>query len=90
MSVAWLNPRATLDAATRTVRAEFEIRNLTEESWRAADGFGIGYHLFDRANGTLIVDGARVRLESDVEPGGAAHVVPLVTAGPGLIERNCA
>jgi lipopolysaccharide transport system permease protein len=74
MSVAWLNPRAALDAATRTVRAEFEIRNLTEETWRAADGFGIGYHLFDRANGTLIVDGARVRLERDVEPGGQARV----------------
>ena len=74
MSVAWLNPRAALDAATRTVRAEFEIRNLTEETWRAGDGFGIGYHLFDRASGTLIVDGARVRLERDVGPGGQAHV----------------
>ena len=74
MSVAWLNPQAALDAATRTVRAEFEIRNLTEETWRAADGFGIGYHLFDRTSGTLIVDGARVRLEHDVEPGGEAHV----------------
>jgi len=72
--VAWLNPRAALDAATRTVRVEFEIRNLTEETWRAAGGFGIGYHLFDRTSGTLIVDGARTRLEHDVEPGGEAHV----------------
>jgi lipopolysaccharide transport system permease protein len=74
MSVAWLNPRATLDRATRTVRAEFTIRNLTEETWRAAEGFGVGYHLFDRATGTLIVDGDRVQLERDVEPGGEAQV----------------
>jgi len=74
MSVAWLNPKAALDSGTRTVHAEFAIRNLTEETWRAGNNFGIGYHLFDRASGTLIVDGERVRLERDVEPGGEAQV----------------
>ena len=29
----------------------------------------MGYHLFDAATGTLIVDGARVHPERDVEPG---------------------
>ena len=44
------------------------------ETWRAADGFGIGYQLFDADTGTLIVDGPRVHPERDVKPGETAHV----------------
>ena len=45
------------------------VRNQSNETWRAEDGFGIGYHLFDADTGTLIVDGARVHPERDVAPG---------------------
>ncbi|MBZ5728633.1 MAG: ABC transporter permease [Acidobacteriia bacterium] len=69
MSAAYIDPHVKLDAATRTARAEFTIRNLSSETWRAAEGFGIGYHLFDAETGTLIVDGARLRPERDVAPG---------------------
>src|SRR5205823_2605716 len=37
-------------------------------------GFGFGYHLFDAASGTLIVDGARVPPENDVKPGQTTRV----------------
>jgi lipopolysaccharide transport system permease protein len=43
-------------------------------AWRAAEGFGIGYHVFDAETGTVIVDGARVRPERDVEPGERVRV----------------
>jgi len=69
-----MNPRVALDAESLTVRAEFEIRNDSEETWRAAEGFRVGYHLFDAETGTLIVDGAHVALDRDVEPGESAPV----------------
>jgi lipopolysaccharide transport system permease protein len=69
MSVAYLSPEVGLDQGTRTAHAEFEIQNDSPEVWRAAEGFGIGYHLFDADSGTLIVDGARVAPERDVKPG---------------------
>src|SRR6185436_11683733 len=48
---------------------EFRVRNESGETWRAADGFAISYHLFDAETGTLLVDGVRVHPESDVQPG---------------------
>jgi lipopolysaccharide transport system permease protein len=52
---------------------EFDIRNDSQETWRASEGFGIGYQLFD-SDGTLVVDGARAHPERDVKPGETAHV----------------
>ena len=69
MSAAYLDPQIRLDADAHRAHAEFTIRNDSEETWRPAEGFGIGYHLFDAETGTLIVDGARVRPEHDVKPG---------------------
>jgi len=53
---------------------EFDVRNDSGETWRAEDGFGIGYQVFDADTGTLIVDGARMQPERDVKPGETAHV----------------
>jgi lipopolysaccharide transport system permease protein len=69
MSAAYLSPEVKLDAGKRTAHAEFEIQNDSQAVWRAAEGFGVGYHLFDADTGTLIVDGARVHPEGDVKPG---------------------
>lgn len=52
----------------------FEIRNDSGATWRAGEGFRIGYHLFDADTGTLIVDGPRVSLKRDVKPGEWAGV----------------
>ncbi len=74
MSAAYLEPRVKLDAAAHAVHAEFEMRNESAETWRAADGFAVGYHLFDADTGTLIVDGPRVQPERDLKPGETLRV----------------
>ncbi|MCU1235101.1 MAG: type transporter [Candidatus Solibacter sp.] len=74
MSAAYLEPSVKLDAATRMAHADFEVRNDSLDTWRAAEGFGIGYHLFDADTGTLIVDGTRVHPERDVKPGETMRV----------------
>jgi lipopolysaccharide transport system permease protein len=74
MNAAYVILGVRLDAATRTVHAEFAIRNDSTQTWRVPEGFGVGYHLFDAETGTLIVDGARVRPEHDVKPGESAPV----------------
>ncbi len=69
MSAAYLDQRAKLDPATRAAHVEFEIRNDSSATWKAADGFAVGYHLFDPDTGTLIVDGPRVHPARDIAPG---------------------
>jgi lipopolysaccharide transport system permease protein len=75
MNADYLLGRAELDQAARKVHVEFAVRNESEETWRASEGFGIGYHVFDQETGTLIVDGARVHPEGDVKPGEAMAVI---------------
>jgi homopolymeric O-antigen transport system permease protein len=74
MSAGYLEARVKLDEATRIAHAEFDLRNDSSETWRVAEGFAIGYHLFDVETGTLIVDGARVAPTGDVAPGETARI----------------
>jgi lipopolysaccharide transport system permease protein len=74
MNATYLEPEITLDAGARMVHADFEIRNDSGETWRSAEGFGVGYHLFDAETGTLIVDGARDHPEREVKPGERARI----------------
>jgi lipopolysaccharide transport system permease protein len=69
MSTAYVVLQVKLKPDSSTAHAEFIARNTTGETWSAAEGFGIGYHLFDAETGTLIVDGPRVHPERDVKPG---------------------
>jgi lipopolysaccharide transport system permease protein len=55
----------------RSIRASFELRNLTGQPWRASEGFAVGSHIFDPENGTLLADGPRSAPESDIAPGEA-------------------
>ena len=71
-SEMWLDG-IELDGAS--VHAEVAIRNRSGSAWRAAEGFAVGYHLFDAETGTLIVDGARVALARDLEPGDSARLL---------------
>jgi lipopolysaccharide transport system permease protein len=72
MNAGYTNEQVKVDG--RTVHVEFDLRNDTEEAWRAADGFGVGHHLFDADTGTLIVDGARIHPDGDIPPGASLHV----------------
>ena len=74
MNAAYLEPDVRLDAGTRRLHAAFAVRNDSPGTWRPSEGFGVGYHLFDAATGTLIVDGARVHPEIEVQPGETAPV----------------
>jgi lipopolysaccharide transport system permease protein len=74
MSASYIAPSVRLDAVSRRGIATFEVRNDSAETWRAREGFGVGFHLFDRESGTLIVDGARVAPERDIAPGESAKV----------------
>jgi len=74
MNAAYLEPHIELEPGSRRAHVEFGIRNETNETWRAAEGFGVGYHLFDADTGTLLVDGARVRPERDLGPGESAKL----------------
>jgi hypothetical protein len=74
MNAAYLEPDVKLDAGTLRLHAAFVVRNDSPGTWRPSEGFGVGYHLFDAATGTLIADGARVVPESEVKPGETAPV----------------
>jgi lipopolysaccharide transport system permease protein len=74
MSAGYTSPAIHLEPGTRRVHAEFVLQNNSTESWLPEDGFGIGYHLFDAATGTLIVDGARVHPAREVKPGESTPV----------------
>jgi lipopolysaccharide transport system permease protein len=74
MNAAYLETATALDPGTHLVHADFSLRNDSSETWRPAEGFGVGYHLFDAETGTLIVDGARVHPARDLAPGQTEHV----------------
>jgi len=74
MSADYQQPDIRLDPATRRLHAAFSVRNDSLDTWRASEGFGVGYHLFDADTGTLIVDGARVAPAQDVKPGESMQV----------------
>ena len=73
MSAAYLNPQVKLEPAARLLHVSFEIRNQSPEAWKQAEGFAVGYHLFDGGTGTLIVDGPRMHA-GDLRPGESAQV----------------
>ena len=92
MSAAYLNQHVKLDAAARMVHAEFDIRNDMQEPWRAAEGFGVGYHLFDAESGTLYVvaatrvgNGFMQRLHAlDLATGADRATSPVTITAPGF------
>jgi len=55
----------------RSITASFEVLNLTGDAWRPSAGFAVGYHIFDPATDTLVVDGPRTPPGGDIAPGEA-------------------
>lgn len=52
-----------------TLAVTLDVINDTHETWRAEDGYAIGYQLFDPATDVLIVEGGRVPLSQPLGPG---------------------
>jgi lipopolysaccharide transport system permease protein len=69
MSAEFHAVQTALDPGALRLRAAFQIRNRSAAPWRAAEGFALGYHLFDAETGALMVDGARTPLDRDLAPG---------------------
>ncbi len=69
MSAGYEEVQVDLVPQDRTVHAGFAVRNESRETWRASEGFGVSYHLFDAETGTLIADGPRIQPQQDVKPG---------------------
>jgi len=62
-----------VQAGGRWIRAAFDVRNVSREPWRPSEGFAVGYHIFDPASQTLVVDGPRVAPVGDIAPGESRH-----------------
>ena len=72
MNAAYESPDVRLSGLD--VEAHFTLRNTSRESWRPADGFAAGFHIYDSDTGTLIVDGERRPAPQDIPPGGSLPV----------------
>ncbi|HKW99871.1 MAG TPA: ABC transporter permease [Bryobacteraceae bacterium] len=57
----------------RSIQASFTIRNTGREAWKPSEGFAVGFHVFDPATDTLVVDGPRRSPDSEIAPGEAQH-----------------
>ena len=57
----------------RQVRAAFRLVNRSGETWRGADGFHLGWHVFDPETGLFISEGEWTPLAGDLEPGAGAE-----------------
>lgn len=60
---------AQVQASGRSLVASFDLRNVSPVAWRRADGFAVGYQIFDPETGTLVVDGPRTAPSTDIQPG---------------------
>ncbi len=63
----------------RTLVVPYVAVNRTQAAWSAAEGWAVGYHLFDEPTGTLVVDGERAPI--DLAPA-ESRVVPIEIALP--------
>jgi lipopolysaccharide transport system permease protein len=63
MSVEWARTRVEADAAERVLRVACELRNTSGETWRADDGFSVGWQLYDPDSGCFISEGDWQRME---------------------------
>ena len=70
--VKFENLRVVLDSGRR-VTAAFDVVNQSANTWRASDGFALGYQIFDPDTGTLVIDGTRQPPPGDIAPAGRAH-----------------
>lgn len=73
MNARYLEPNIQFDPHSRMGHVEFRIRNVSAQTWRPAEGFCVGYQVFDAETGGLVADGARVMPERDLGPGESAR-----------------
>jgi lipopolysaccharide transport system permease protein len=70
--VKFSNVAVALDSGRR-VTANFDLKNESTQTWTAADGYALGYQIFDPETDTLVIDGTRQPPDHDIAPGDQAH-----------------
>ncbi|MCS7315268.1 MAG: ABC transporter permease [Bryobacterales bacterium] len=69
MKLALRDPVVELEEATRVVRVELTVENASRQTWQPAEGFALGFQIFDPDTDILIVDGKRVPFEEELTAG---------------------
>ena len=63
MSVEWTGARVEANTESRVLSVACELKNSSRETWRAKDGFSIGWQLYDPESGCFISEGEWQRME---------------------------
>lgn len=72
MSVRYSTAEVALEKAGGALRASLRMENRSGGAWLRANGFAIGYQIFDPESHLFIEEGAWTALAADVEPGESA------------------
>jgi lipopolysaccharide transport system permease protein len=74
MAAAYEQIAVDVDAATRTISIRFRLVNRSHVDWRIADGFVIGWQIYDPDTATFIQEGAWTQLKEDLASAQMADV----------------
>ncbi|MCP5115923.1 MAG: hypothetical protein GY953_34275, partial [bacterium] len=78
MSARFLNPSVEIEPGGRTARVHFRLENRSRKTWGRADGFYLGWQLFDPETSLFIREGQWQPLAEDLAPGsGAEHTLEI-------------
>ncbi len=69
MKLALTAPRVAIEPASRLLRVELAVENLSPQAWQPPEGFALGYQVFDPETDILIVDGERSPLREELAAG---------------------
>ncbi len=82
MPAAYEQPRVTVEPEGRALRVRLRLKNASRKAWRRAEGFCLGWQLFDPKTALFIREGEWAAMETDLEPEQSAVVDLLVELPP--------
>src|SRR4051812_9998127 len=82
MAAAYEQIAVDVDAATRTISIRFRLVNRSHLDWRIAEGFVIGWQIYDPDTATFIQEGAWTQLTEDLASAQMADVALTIELPP--------
>lgn len=73
MRARYENPKVEVNAADRRLKATFQLENVSENTWSLAEGYRLGWQLFDPETGLFISEGVWSPLAREISPGGSVE-----------------
>ena len=73
MRARYENPKVEVNAAARRLKATFQLENVSESTWSLAEGYRLGWQLFDPETGLFITEGVWSPLAREISPGGSVE-----------------